>query len=198
MPTRRKLPDLKPLKLSCTRTECENELHCYRESKKRSRYPSGACQVCGATLVDWPRVKLRNSADVAHTLDALRTECVRHDFWHLEINQRAANYALRKGRSGLRVAAEKRIRSAVGIKTSLDGRQTSWDKDILCYAQHATACCCRRCMDYWHGIPPDQPLTEEHVIYFTDLCLRYIFERMPDLPEHGQHVPPIRRGEGNE
>ena len=96
----------------------------------------------------------------------------------------------------MHTAAEARIRSSVGVKHARDGRQTSWDKDILCYAQHATACCCRRCMEYWHGIAPDAPLTDEQVAYFTDLCLRYVFDRMPDLSEKGKHVPPIRQRKG--
>jgi len=187
---------LEPLKLSCTRTDCDSGLHCFRESRKRARYPTGSCQQCGAVLVDWGRVRQRNILDVAHTIKELKTEWIRHYFWHTEFSQRATNYALRKGRIGLRLAAEKRVRSSVGVKHALDGRQTPWDRDILCYAQHATACCCRRCLEYWHGIPPNQPLSEEQITYFADLCLWYVFERIPDLPELGQRVPPIRRSKG--
>lgn len=186
-------PKLEPLKLSCTRTDCEQGLHCFRESKRRAKHPAGSCQECGATLVDWQRLRQRDPTDIAHTFETLRTEWIRHHFWHTEINERAKNYALRKGRSGLRVAAEQRIRSAVSVKTYRDGRQTPWERDILCYSQHATACCCRRCMEYWHGIPQDQPLSDQQIAYFTDLCLRYVWERMPDLPEDGTPVPPIRR-----
>lgn len=189
-------PKLEPLKLSCTRTDCEQGLHCFRESKRRAKHPQGSCQQCGVTLVDWERVQKREPADIAHTLESLKHEWIRHHFWHTDINQRARNYALRKGRAGLRTTVEKRIRSAVGVMHDRDGRQTSWDKDIFCYAQHATACCCRRCIEYWHGIHLDEPLTDEQVRYFADLCLRYIFERLPDLPEQGQKVPSIRRSGG--
>ena len=196
--TPKTLPKLEPLKLSCTRTDCDQGLHCFRESRRRARHPKGSCRDCGATLVDWERVQKRDAADAAHTFRSLKNEWIRHHFWHTEINQRARNYALRKGRAGLRTAAEKRVRSAVGVRHARDGRQTPWEKDILCYAQHATACCCRRCLEYWHGVPPEDRLTDEQVRYFADLCLSYIFERMPDLPEQGQKVPSIRTEGGDQ
>lgn len=191
-------PELKPLKVSCDHADCEQGLHCFRESKKLAKkygqHESGACQHCGTKLVDWERVKNRDPADTAHTFDALKNEWIRHWYWHLDFDPWARNYAIRKGRSGLREAAAKRIRSAVGkAKHPREGQQTGWDKNPLFYAQHATACCCRRCIQYWHGVPEGRPLTEEQVAYFTDLCLRYIFERMPDLAEEGRYVPPIRK-----
>lgn len=194
-------PPLAPLKLSCDIADCNQGLHCFSESKKKAaqaKHESGSCQQCGAKLVDWERVKKRDGADTAHTFSALKNEGIRHLYWHTDIDQYAKNYALRKGQSGLRTAVAKRIRSAVGKKHSRDGIQTPWGGNILYYAQHATACCCRQCIEYWHGIPEDQVLSEEQVAYFSDLCLRYIFERMPELPEKGQHVPPIRRAEAEE
>jgi hypothetical protein len=192
-----KRPELKPLKLSCDQSNCEQGLHCFRESKKLAKQygkkERGSCQACGVTLVDWERVKKRDSKDLAHTVDALKHESIRHHYWHTEIDQRAKNYAVRKGRDGLPHAVEKRLRSAVGTKHSRDGRQTPWTGSILYYAQHATACCCRKCIEYWHGIPQDQTLTDEQIGYFRDLCLHYIDERMPDLERAGRHVPGIPR-----
>lgn len=189
-------PELKPLKVSCDQANCDEGLHCFRESKKLAKqygtHDSGSCQQCGAKLIDWERVKKRDAADTSHTFSALKNEWIRHRYWHIDIDQRARNHATRKGRTGIRTALEKRLRSAVGTKHSRDGRQTPWEGNVIYYAQHATACCCRRCIQYWHGIPESEVLTEEHVAYFKDLCLRYIFERLPDLAEVGKHVPPIR------
>lgn len=190
-------PELKPLKVSCDGADCEQGLHCFRESKKLAKqygpHDSGSCQHCGAKLIDWERVKKRDASDTSHTFSALKSEWIRHRYWHIDIDQRATNHAMRKGRAGIRTALDKRIRSAVGTKHSRDGRQTPWAGNILYYAQHATACCCRRCIEYWHGIPVEQALTEEQIEYFKDLCFRYISERMPDLKEAGQYVPPIRK-----
>src|SRR5688572_17900572 len=97
-------PALEPLKLSCSRADCDQGLHCFRESKKRAQHPTGSCQECGATLIDWERVKRRDVLDAEHTFNSLRLEWIRHHFWHVDISRRAKNYALRKGRSGLPAA----------------------------------------------------------------------------------------------
>jgi hypothetical protein len=184
---------LEPLKLSCRKSDCNSGLHCFQESKRRARFPRGSCQACGAnTLVDWQRVATRSIDDVVHTFECLKHEWIRHHFWHSPIDRWALNYAVRKGRVGLRLAMPKRLQSSVGIRHSRDGRQTPWDRSMLYYAQHATACCCRKCIEYWHGIQPDQELSTKDIEYFTELCLRYIWERLPDLAEEGRHVPPIR------
>lgn len=196
----KKRPELKPLRLSCDQTDCEHGLHCFHESKKlakqHGKHECGSCQACGAKLVDWARVQRRDATDNTHTIAALKHEWIRHHYWHTEIDQRAKNYAVRKGRDGLPLAVERRLRSAVGTKHSRDGRQTPWTGNILYYAQHATACCCRKCIEYWHGIPQDQTLTDEQIDYFTDLCLRYIDERLPALEPKGRHVPGIPRADG--
>ncbi len=93
----------------------------------------------------------------------------------------------------MRSAVRRRIQSSVGVKNSLDGRPTPYDKNTIYYAQHAVACCCRKCLEYWHDIPQADPLSEDQIEYFSELCLMYIFERLPDLAENGEKVPPIRK-----
>ena len=93
----------------------------------------------------------------------------------------------------MRVAVEKRIRTSVGIKHSRDGRQTPYSRNSIYYAQHAVACCCRKCIEYWYGIPQDHALTDGQIRFFSELCLLYIFERFPDLPESGERVPNLRK-----
>jgi len=43
-------------------------------------------------------------------------------------------------------------------------------------------------MEYWHGIPMGQPLSDEAVEYLTELALLFIDERLPDLPAEGQRI----------
>jgi len=33
-------------------------------------------------------------------------------------------------------------------------QQREGSAEIVHYAQHATAACCRKCIEYWHGIGP--------------------------------------------
>ena len=153
----------------------------------------GSCIYCGVNLVDWERVHTRDLGDVSYTFEAMKHEYVRHQFWHNELDQRAINYARRKGRIGMRAAAENRIRKTVSpAENPYDGRQTPWDSNALCYAQHATATCCRRCLEEWHNIPRGRELTDEEIAYCTELIMLYVDERLPYLTEEGEKVPPIR------
>lgn len=187
---------LQPLKIKCTSTNCENGLHCFKQTRKKKVADQfGQCHSCGADLVDWSRVQKRNLSDVQYTFAALKHELIRHYFWHVEIDQKAINHARRKGKTGMRVAAEKRIRKSVGPAEPLyDGRQTPKENsgNAIYYAQHATACCCRKCMEYWHNIPLGRELTEQEIGYFTDLVMLYVEERLPILTEHGEKVPRLR------
>jgi hypothetical protein len=189
---------LQPLKIKCTSTDCDNGLHCFKQNRKKKVADQfGQCHSCGAELVDWGRVQKRDISDVQYTFAALKHELIRHYFWHIEISERAVNHARRQGKIGMRVRAEKRIRQSVGsADLPYDGRQTpgadSDKANAIHYAQHATACCCRKCMEYWHNIPRGRELTEEEIRYFTGLVMLYIEERLPILTEHGEKVSRLK------
>lgn len=56
-----------------------------------------------------------------------------------------------------------------------DGKQTPWRGHPVFVAQHATATCCRGCLQKYHGIPKGAPLTDEqqaHVIAALERWLR--------------------------
>jgi hypothetical protein len=183
-----------PLDIACTSTDCESGLHCFKATKKMLELnQKGACRKCGAQLVDWARVHMKNADDAIHTIRMLEYELIRHHFWHAEIDARAVNHARRKGRAGIRTATEKRIRKSVGVRSSFDGRQTPKAGNVIYYAQHATASCCRKCIEEWHDIPQEQPLKELEIKYLSDLCILYIENRLPHLTEAGEKVPAIRK-----
>jgi hypothetical protein len=186
-----------PLGITCTSTKCEDGLHCFKQAKRRGEERTtsgGCCRDCGADLVDFPRVHKRQRKDLRYTFKSLKFEMVRHHFWHLEIDQQAVNFARRKGRIGMRAASEHRIRTSVGpAEPSFDGRQTGKSGNPLYYAQHATATCCRKCIEYWHGVPQHRELTDAQIKYFTSLLNMFIDLRLPDLGQQGEHVPPIRK-----
>lgn len=151
------------------------------------------CKQCKADLVDWTRVRKRDLQDVKHTFKALKLELVRHSYWHRPFDQKAINYALRKGGINLRMAAESRVRSSVGSPAdAFDGRRTKWKGNPIFYAQHATASCCRKCVEKWHGIPREQRLSDDQIKYLTGLVVMYLDERLPNLPDYGQKVPSLR------
>ena len=55
-----------------------------------------------------------------------------------------------------------------------DGKQTPMRGHPVFIAQHATATCCRGCLEKWHHIPKDKILTEEEVSYIVDIILSWI------------------------
>ena len=50
-----------------------------------------------------------------------------------------------------------------------DGRQTPWRNHPIFVAQHATATCCRGCLEKWHGIPKGFALTTEDQQYVLEV-----------------------------
>ena len=184
-----------PLKITCGSTDCGNNLHCFRVSKKMSEEQKGSCRACGARLVDWDRVHQRDFSDVSHTITSLKYEKIRHYFWELPLTQRITDHARRKGRTGMEEAVEKRIRQSVfrpKAENPYDGRQTPLEGDketLITRGQHAVACCCRTCIEYWHNIPANLPLTDEQMKYFKKLLLMFIDDRLPVLKPDPEKIP---------
>jgi hypothetical protein len=60
-----------------------------------------------------------------------------------------------------------------------DGRQTPMRGHPIFIAQHATATCCRGCLEKWHRIPRGQPLTDEQIEYVIAVLARWLTENGP-------------------
>jgi hypothetical protein len=185
-------------RMSCDKHDCEQGLHCFIITKKMSRKlelkPKGACQFCGAEgIVDWEVVRERNPSKIEQTVAALKNEGVRHEYWCVvELSREAIIHARKKGRVMMREAVEKRLMQSVGkAQNWREGHQTPWiGKNSTFYAQHATATCCRPCIELWHGIEQGRDLTKEEVEYLSSLVCRYIEEKIV-LTEHGENAKDI-------
>ena len=55
-----------------------------------------------------------------------------------------------------------------------DGKQTPMKGHPVFIAQHATACCCRSCLEKWHHIPAGKALTESEQAYIVDVLMDWI------------------------
>ena len=62
-----------------------------------------------------------------------------------------------------------------------DGSQTPMRGHVVFKAQHATACCCRSCLQKYHYIPKGRPLTEEEIQALAGLIVDYLREKAGDL-----------------
>ena len=59
-----------------------------------------------------------------------------------------------------------------------DGKQTPMKGHPVFIAQHATATCCRGCLEKWHKIPKGRELTNNEVNYIVALLLEWIKREM--------------------
>lgn len=55
-----------------------------------------------------------------------------------------------------------------------DGKQTPWKGHPVFVAQHATATCCRGCLQKWYGINKNQPLTTTQQQYIVTVIMYWL------------------------
>jgi hypothetical protein len=114
-------------------------------------------------------------ADV-ETIDRRIAGIATHRFrakFHLYGPERAL--VLLRGRDAIREHArdliEQRVAPAAPHK---DGKQTPYRGHPVFVAQHATATCCRTCLERWHELPKGRELTPEQQCYVVDVICRWI------------------------
>jgi hypothetical protein len=60
-----------------------------------------------------------------------------------------------------------------------DGRQTPWRNHPIFVAQHATASCCRGCLEKTHGIAKGHALSDEERAYVMLVIERWLKTQLP-------------------
>ena len=184
------ISDLSPLNISCSSTKCEDNLHCFKTSVSAARKfgSFGVCKECGTHLIDWKRVHQNNINDSKFIFNSMKNELIRHVYWHTPIEKAAIDIALKTGKDQLRIHSKQVLKAKIGNPhNAWDGRQTPMTgNEIVNYAQHATATCCRMCLEYWHNINKNEKLTGEQLQFCTDLVMLYIEERVPNLTDEKQ------------
>lgn len=55
-----------------------------------------------------------------------------------------------------------------------DGKQTPMKGHPVFIGQHATATCCRSCLEKWHHIRKDKELTNKEVDYIVNIIMQWI------------------------
>ena len=66
---------------------------------------------------------------------------------------------------------EKRLNPYPNLK---DGNQTPMSGHPVFIAQHATATCCRGCLEKWHHIKKNKELTPHEIDYIVTLIIEWI------------------------
>ena len=57
-----------------------------------------------------------------------------------------------------------------------DGKQTPMRGHSVFIAQHATATCCRNCIQKWHRIKKGKALSDQEIQFLVELIMRWIEE----------------------
>lgn len=55
-----------------------------------------------------------------------------------------------------------------------DGKQTPFRGHPVFVAQHATACCCRQCLEKWHRIPAGRELDADETAYILGVLEHWL------------------------
>ena len=64
-----------------------------------------------------------------------------------------------------------------------DGRQTPMKNHPVFIAQHATATCCRGCLQKWYRIPKGKPLSPEQIDYIVEVIARWLSGQNIEPPQ---------------
>jgi hypothetical protein len=111
--------------------------------------------------------------DLDALFEALAKSTFRRRF-RLSVKELA--YARARGLEGTLEHARGFIRERLApAAPSNDGKQTPMRNHPVFVAQHATATCCRGCLEKWHGIERGRPLTDaeqDHVVAAIGRWLR--------------------------
>jgi predicted Fe-S protein YdhL (DUF1289 family) len=103
--------------------------------------------------------------DVAEILERLRTSEFRRG---VRLGRKESEYLKSKGMETVLEHAADFIRKRLApARPANDGKQTPWRNHPVFVAQHATATCCRGCLEKWHEIPKQRELTEEEQHYIV-------------------------------
>ncbi len=95
----------------------------------------------------------------------------------LKANDRS--YVAEKGMDQVREHAKDFIRKRLAPgEIPNDGKQTPMRGHPVFVAQHATATCCRGCLEKWHHIPKGRDLTEEEQDYVIKILMDWIAREM--------------------
>ncbi|MCF0145835.1 MAG: DUF4186 domain-containing protein [Eubacterium sp.] len=95
----------------------------------------------------------------------------------LKANDRV--YVREKGMDTIKSHAEDFIRNRLSpAEPANDGKQTPMRGHPVFPAQHATATCCRDCLEKWHRIPKGRELTAEQQRYIVDVIMTWIRMQM--------------------
>lgn len=94
-----------------------------------------------------------------------------------KLKEKDIKYISEKGLDKIREHGENFIKNRLASKEILnDGKQTPMRGHPVFVAQHATATCCRGCLNKWHYIKMNKELTNEEIHYIIEVIMKWIIK----------------------
>ena len=118
---------------------------------------------------------------IIETLDKLNRSKFRSSF---HLNEKDKTYVREKGMEKIQNHARDfvKMKLADACPTN-DGKQTPMSGHPVFKAMHATACCCRGCLNKWYHVPLNVPLSEIQQEKIVHLLMAWIERQMSDRIE---------------
>jgi hypothetical protein len=142
------------------------------------KYPAQPIVRCRGFRQGDPSLHPRNETDLEMqiNLDEVFERLSRSDFrrrFHLGVAE--MDYLRTKGLDAVLQHGERFIEQRLApADIPNDGKQTPMRKHPIFVAQHATATCCRGCLEKWHSIPKGHDLTSEEKAYILSVLRRWL------------------------
>lgn len=110
------------------------------------------------------------------------------------LSENDTNYLRQKGWLTVARHTEELIRARLGhALPRKDGRQTPRQGHPVFVAQHATATCCRKCVQRWHGIPRGRDLSQEEIALLAAIVLRWLRRRVGSSSDYAAEESDARQ-----
>lgn len=118
---------------------------------------------------------MRQDQDIDLIWDRLQRSAFRSKF---QLDEKDLTYLHSKGMAVVLSHARDFITARLApALPARDGKQTPWRGHPVFVAQHATATCCRGCLEKWHGIGKGQPLSAAQQDYIVRVIALWLERR---------------------
>lgn len=107
-------------------------------------------------------------------LSKLKNSKFRSSFY---LDEKDKSYIQEKGINKIKKHAEDFLIKRIKFCRKNDGKQTPWKGHPVFKAQHATATCCRKCIEKWYKIPKNKVLNDNELYYIHRIIMAWIFEQ---------------------
>lgn len=145
------------------------EYHIDRKFQMSQAEQSGYSYIPGMGMAERIRYRLPSEKEL---LEGLGRSGFRSRFHLKDIDRK---YILDKGIDTVRRHAEDFVEERLAPENpDNDGKQTPMKGHPIFVAQHATACCCRGCLEKWHHIPSGKALNNEEKKYIVNVLMNWI------------------------